>query len=97
MARLIGDLRRAFDFVIIDSAPILPVNDAKFLSQLVDTVLFVTRWETTPREAARNAIRAFEDVKATIAGVALTRADATRFHFYNYGYQNYYSYRKYYE
>jgi succinoglycan biosynthesis transport protein ExoP len=59
--------------------------------------LFVTRWEKTPREAARTAVRALEDIRAPIAGIALARADATRFQYYNYGYQSYYSYAKYYQ
>jgi Mrp family chromosome partitioning ATPase len=97
MEKLIKQMRDLFDVVIIDSAPLLPVHDTKFLARLADSVLFVTRWEKTPREAARNAIRALEDVKAPIAGVALARVDATRFQYYNYGYQNYDSYQKYYE
>ena len=97
MEKLIKEMRNEFDVVIIDSAPLLPVHDTKFLARLADSVLFVTRWEKTPREAARNAIRALEDVKAPIAGVALARVDTTRFQYYNYGYQNYQSYHKYYE
>lgn len=96
MEKLLADLARVFDFVIVDSAPLLPVNDTKILSRLADTVLFVTRWEKTPRDAVVNAVRSLADVDATIAGVALARADTARFQQYNYGYQNYYSYNKYY-
>ena len=96
MESLISELRKSCDLVIIDSAPLLPVNDTKILSRLADAILFVTRWEKTPREAARTAVRALEDIRAPIAGVALARADATRFQYYNYGYQSYYSYAKYY-
>jgi polysaccharide biosynthesis transport protein len=96
MEKLVANLRGVFDLVIIDSAPLLPVNDTKILSRLCDTILFVTRWEKTPRDAARNAIRALHDVKAPIAGIALARADNKRFQYYNYGYQNYAYYNKYY-
>ena len=54
MQGLIARLRDAFDFVVIDSPPVLPVNDAKILSRLVDTVLFVVRWEKTPRRGRGN-------------------------------------------
>jgi capsular exopolysaccharide synthesis family protein len=97
MEKLIRQLRESFDVVVIDSAPLLPVHDTKFLARLADAVLFVTRWEKTPREAARNALRSLDDVKAPIAGIALARVDATRFQYYNYGYQDYHSYHKYYQ
>jgi Mrp family chromosome partitioning ATPase len=92
----IGNLAKIFDLVIIDSAPVLPVHDTKILSQLADTVLFVTRWEKTPREGVSNALRALADVNAPVAGIALARADMRRFQYYSYGYQDYYYYNKYY-
>ncbi len=92
----IGHLAQVFDLVIIDSAPVLPVHDTKILSQLADTVLFVTRWEKTPREGVSNALRALADVGAPVAGIALARADMKRFQYYSYGYQDYYYYNKYY-
>jgi polysaccharide biosynthesis transport protein len=92
----VTQLRAKFDFVVIDSPPVLPVNDAKILSRLADTVLFVVRWEKTPREAILSSIRALSDVRARISGVAMTRADNERFRHYSYGYQDYKDYNKYY-
>ena len=96
MHQLVANLSKAFDLVIIDSAPMLPVNDTKILSRMADAVLFVVRWEKTPREAVVNALRSLTDVHAPVSGVALARADSERFRYYSYGYQNYYSYNKYY-
>lgn len=96
MQELVGALRSAFDLVIIDSPPILPVNDAKVLARLADAVVFVVRWEKTPRDAVVSAIRSLRDIHASIAGVALSRADSKRFRYYSYGYQDYSFYNKYY-
>jgi len=96
MRQLIQNLAKAFDLVIIDSAPVLPVNDTKILSQIVDSVLFVTRWEKTPREGVANALRSLTDAHAPIAGIVLARADMSRFQYYSYGYQDYQYYNKYY-
>lgn len=96
IAEIITELKQLYDLVIIDTAPVLPVNDTRILCRLADAVLFVVRWETTPRVAAANAIRLLIDVKANIAGVVLGRADSERFRYYNYGYQNYQNYTKYY-
>ena len=96
MQELVANLRKEYDLVIIDSAPMLPINDTKILSRLVDAVLFVVRWEKTPRDAAVDAMRALADVHAPVAGVALARADYKRFRYYSYGYAKYYKYSKYY-
>jgi len=96
LQQLMEQLRDQFDFIVLDSPPVLPVNDAKILSRLADTVLFVVRWEKTPREAAASSIRALKDSYAHISGVALTRADSKRFRYYSYGYQDYQHYSKYY-
>ncbi len=96
MSELVRKLSEAFDLIVIDSAPMLPVNDTKILSRLADAVLFVVRWEKTPRDAAVHALRLLSDVHATVSGVALTRADSERFNYYNYGYQDYSNYNKYY-
>jgi capsular exopolysaccharide synthesis family protein len=96
MENLISILARTADLVVIDSAPLLPVNDTKILTRLADAVLFVVRWEKTPREAAKAAIRNLADVGVSVAGVVMTRTDVTRFHYYSYGYQGYYNYASYY-
>jgi succinoglycan biosynthesis transport protein ExoP len=97
MERFIAALRASYDLVIIDSAPLLPVNDTKILARLVDSVVFVVRWERTPRDAVKTAIRALKDVNAPLAGFVLSRADTKRFRYYSYGYQsNYRAYNKYY-
>ena len=96
MERNLEGLKSHFDLIILDSAPLLPVNDTKVIARLADTVLFVVRWEKTPRDAVIEAARALVDIHAHVAGVALTRANAERYRYYSYGYQNYYAYDKYY-
>jgi exopolysaccharide transport family protein len=95
MQKIVSRLREKFDFIIIDSPPVLPVNDAKILSRLADAVLFVVRWEKTPREAVLSSLRALTDVRANISGIAMTRADNERFRHYSYGYQDYKEYSRY--
>jgi succinoglycan biosynthesis transport protein ExoP len=98
MIQLLAGVKAAFDLVIIDSAPLLPVNDTKTLARLVDTVVFVVRWEKTPRAAIANAARILMDLGAPVAGIVMARADSKRYHYYNYGYHSYGydSYHKYY-
>jgi len=96
MERIITELKDSHDLVVIDSAPLLPVNDTKVLAHLADAVVFVVRWEKTPREAVISAARALADLAAPVAGVVLARADDKRYRYYSYGYRSYYDYDKYY-
>jgi Mrp family chromosome partitioning ATPase len=51
MEALLKTAREGFDFVVLDTAPVLPVSDAVMLQPLVDGFLLVTRARHTPREA----------------------------------------------
>jgi len=42
-------LENAFDYIVIDTAPVSPVTDAYLLSQLCDATLYVVRHGYTPR------------------------------------------------
>lgn len=96
MKRFVEELRNRFDFIVIDSSPLLPVNDTKAIATLADAVLLAIRWEKTPRDAVSQSVRMLADVGAPVVGVAFTRANAERYRYYSYGYQNYHSYNKYY-
>ncbi len=96
MQQLVRTASQRFDLVVIDSSPVLPVNDTKILSRVADTILFAIRWEKTPREASANAIRSLSDVRALVSGVVLTRLDSDRYNYYNFGDQDYEQYNKYY-
>ncbi len=96
MARVVKELAASHDLVVIDSAPLLPVNDTKILARLADAVVFVVRWEKTPREAATNGARALTDIAAPVAGIVLARANKDRHYYYSYGAGSYDKYSKYY-
>ena len=97
MENLLKEMSSAFDLVIIDTAPLLPVHDTRVLLRLVDAVVFTVRWEKTPREAVADAIHSLDVVREKVAGIVLTRADQNRFRHYSYGYQDYHKYSTYYQ
>jgi capsular exopolysaccharide synthesis family protein len=96
MATLIGCLAQCCDLLIVDSSPVLPVNDARILGPLADAVVFVLRWRHTPREAVVEAMRALTDIMAPVAGIVLTRTDENQFLADSYGWQKYREFKKYY-
>lgn len=74
-AKLIEKIREDFDFAVLDTPPTLAVSDARIIAKLVDTSLFVAKWDATPREVIRNGIRKFTEVDAPLAGAALSIVD----------------------
>jgi capsular exopolysaccharide synthesis family protein len=96
MRKLVAALSTVFDMVIVDSAPILPVNDTRILATFADAVVFVVRWESTPRRAASDAVRVLRDARAPIAGAVLSCAETKRYYYYSFGNESS-GYSRYYE
>jgi capsular exopolysaccharide synthesis family protein len=98
MDRLLAELRAKFDFVILDTAPVLPVADTRVLAPKADVVVFLTRWRKTPQHAVEAAFRMLAGTGAHVAGVALTQMDMKQQAKYGYGDPGYYyaEYKKYY-
>jgi protein-tyrosine kinase len=74
MKEFLERAKPAFDWIIIDSSPVLPVSDATVLAGLSDGVLLVVRANSTPSESCRKAIREFQD--SQILGVVLNSSDS---------------------
>lgn len=68
MKNLLEQLRENYDYVIVDSAPVLAVTDSIVLTQLVDAVLFVVRNGSVDREQLAEAVAAMRRAEAPIAG-----------------------------
>ncbi len=98
MRETLETLRERYDFIVIDSAPILGVTDSRVIARVVDKVLFVIRWERTDDKTAQNALKHLEEARADIAGAVLTLVDVKKHAQYGYGdvAQYYSKYSKYY-
>lgn len=93
MVALIDTLAEEFDYVLIDSPPVLPVTDSVILSRYVDGVVFVIKGGATPRKVARDAKLRLTNVGARVLGVILNDIDVTNGDYYYYN-RYYYSYYK---
>ncbi len=72
LARMIAALRRDYDVVIVDTAPILPGGDARHLLAGLDALVLLARWRTTPVSAIREAMRRIAAAGGHVSGVALS-------------------------
>ena len=64
----LGDLRRGYDFMVVDSAPVLSGADPLALARLSDAVLLVVRMGTRRRDVEM-AQRRLEQVSTSLLGV----------------------------
>jgi polysaccharide biosynthesis transport protein len=92
MLGVLADLRKKFQFVVVDSAPILPFADGRALSNLADGLIFVGRSGVTTREVVRRSFELLNEVHAApILEFVLNAADLSspQYQYYQYGYEYY--------
>ena len=94
MEALLGQVQHGpFDWVIVDTPPVLAVTDASILTQWVSGVAFVVGSEMTRRRLAERAIETLAAGRPRILGAVLNRVDVSRNKYYyarHYGYGNRY-------
>src|SRR5262249_7532266 len=87
---LIEQLEKDFDFVVVDSPPVLPVADSVILASRVKSVMIVVRGGATPRDLVKMAKKKLALSNSVIAGVVLNGIDlADPYYYYRY-YSDYY-------
>jgi capsular exopolysaccharide synthesis family protein len=86
-AELLRELRSQFEYVLLDSPPILSVADSRILSTLTDAVILVARAHHTPYDVVRRARSLLIASGARILGAAL---NGVNFHKDGYSYHSYY-------
>lgn len=91
MDEVLEVLGREYDYVLIDTPPILPVTDAAVMAAKVDGVIMLTAWERISPEVAREAKNRLMQAGANIIGAILNRVKVmSRSNAYGYGYYYYY-------
>jgi capsular exopolysaccharide synthesis family protein len=88
-ADLLRRLRSEFEYVLLDSPPLLTVADSRILSTLTEAVVLVTRAYSTPFDLVRRARGLLYNAGARILGVTLNSVDVHKQPSYGYGYYRY--------
>lgn len=86
MVDLMRALNTEFDYVIIDSAPLLAVTDGAIVAAAADGVLLVAAAQQTKRGELHAALGALEAVDAAVLGVVLNRLPVKDSELYSYSY-----------
>ncbi len=82
---LVQKIALLFDWIILDSPPVIPVLDASMMAEWCDGVILVVRSGKTDRDCVQKACEEFKD--RNLLGVVLNRVPRRSFHgSYYYGY-----------
>ncbi|MGQ9800354.1 MAG: GumC family protein [Candidatus Saccharicenans sp.] len=92
MKELLDRLKGSFDFILIDTPPVLAVTDSQVLGKMVDGLILVVHADRTPKEALRQTREIIDLLQLKSFGVVINALNLD-----NRGYYNRYYYRHYYK
>ncbi len=92
-ADMLKKLRESFDFVIVDTPPVLAVSDPSAVAPRVDGVLLVFRMTKNARPVAERAREQLDAVGARVVGVIVNASSARSAGYGGYGYAYQYEYQ----
>src|SRR6202043_982444 len=88
---LLRDLYNHYDYIIIDSSPILAADDSTSLAPKIDATLFVVRLSYTSARLTRKSLELLYNRQVNVPGVILNYVDTSLPEYYYYQYSEYYS------
>lgn len=81
-----------YDYVIIDSPPVMAVTDAAIVGRHVGATLLVARYAITPLREIELSVKRLQQAGVVVNGVLLNRVEAGTGYGYGYGYKYAYAY-----
>jgi capsular exopolysaccharide synthesis family protein len=85
MQLMLDQMGNHYDFVVVDSAPILPVSDSVAVARFVDAVMVVTHAGRVTKHEVVETLERLDRVSARVAGLVLNQAQSSRPDSYAYG------------
>jgi capsular exopolysaccharide synthesis family protein len=93
--KFLSRAQQHFDYVILDSPPVLATADSAILAAQCDETLCVVRAGRTTESELQDAMEMLDGVKANIAGIVFNGFDLSMAYGYKYRYRNYTEYGPY--
>ena len=85
LASLIGELRDDYEYVILDSPPLIGIIDGRLIAPFVDVALLAIRWGKTQDDAVGAAIKALRSGNVKAISAVLTQASMRKVRRMHYG------------
>jgi succinoglycan biosynthesis transport protein ExoP len=90
MAGFIEEMRKKYDFVIIDSPPTMMMSDTPAMAPAADGVVMVIKSGVTPRPTVQKAVQQLVQANAKLTGAVLNCHDIKGEGYYYHYYRDYY-------
>jgi len=90
---IINYLKSKFDYIIIDSPPVINVTDSSILGSLCDCVLLLVKAGATPKNMIEEAYTMLRHAQAKPKACILTHTSIPTYYYYLSRYKYYYNYR----
>ena len=88
LEHLLAEARKQYDFIVIDTPPLLPVFDSALLARVADGLLLVVAANQTPRKLLGEALNLVDPSK--VMGIVFNRDDRPLFGYYDEYYREYF-------
>jgi capsular exopolysaccharide synthesis family protein len=88
LAGLLAEARRLYDFVILDTPPMIPVSDSGLLARVVDGYVVVVGANSTPRKLLAETLNLLEP--ESVVGLVFNRDSSPLFGYYRRQYRQYF-------
>ena len=85
------DIYNHYDYIIIDSSPVLAADDTTSLAPKIDATLFVVRLSYTSARLTKKALELLYNRQVNVPGVILNYVDTSLPEYYYYQYAEYYN------
>lgn len=82
---LMVTLRETYDYIVVDTPPVLLVPDARILARYMDAVIYVVAWDKTSKTQVQEGLRLFASVDIDVTGLVLSQVDPKGMQRYGYG------------
>jgi polysaccharide biosynthesis transport protein len=81
---LLDDLKKSFDFILVDSPPVSFFADVSVMAPLMDATVLVVRVGVTPKQAFHRSCRSLIDARSKLLGVIVNDLPLDSSNFYGY-------------
>jgi polysaccharide biosynthesis transport protein len=88
---ILREMYNNYDYIIIDSSPVLAADDSTSLAPKIDATLFVVRLSYTSARLTRKSLELLYNRQVNVPGVILNYVDTSLPEYYYYQYSEYYN------
>jgi capsular exopolysaccharide synthesis family protein len=89
--QMLKEIYQQYDYIVIDSSPVLAADDTTSLAPKIDATLFVVRLAYTSARLTRKALELLYSRQVNVPGVILNYVDTSLPEYYYYQYSEYYN------